>query len=519
MKTTVISKFFVSLVVLVIGLLKTSANTIVPEPLEIEIKEENFFIPASLLYHFKGDCAREAGYFNKVLQEKFSIKAAHTNSRNKASVFIAVDSNKFSHTGKEGYLVNVNKKGIYVSAAHPAGIFYAIQSILQLIQKEQRGYFLPAVKIFDKPRFPWRAFLLDEARSFKGVATVKKMLDEMAFLKMNVFHWHLTDDQGWRIQIHRYPKLTAVSSGIVTAIAGKTFYTHEEILDIVQYAEERHILIVPEIEMPGHASAAIAAYPELGVEKKNVTMPSVQGIFENIYDVSDTSVIQFIHDVINEVKTLFPSKIIHIGGDEVKYRPWENSEQIQNFMKQNKIASPAALQQWFINGLSRYIRAMGYRMMGWNDMLGKQHDTQQHTIPEGLAAETIIHFWLGSPKLINTAARAGYDVVNSFHEYTYLDYSYKSISLEKAYSFDPVPSSLDTDLYNKILGLGCQMWGEHTPTVEKMYYQVFPRIAAYAEVGWTSPGNKDFRRFKNALPRIVAHWKANGIFIDPATIE
>ncbi len=515
----VFRKLFSTVLTVALLSLPATARSIIPQPLEMKMRAGRFILPKMMLYHFKKGCEKEAAYFQQKMENTFSIKTAVVHGRKKRQVSFDVDHNKISLFGTEGYKLIINSGGIHVSAAAPAGIFYAIQSILQLIEKDGQGYSLPLTEIFDKPRFSWRAFLMDEARSFKGVATVKKMLDEMAFLKMNVFHWHLTDDQGWRIQIPRYPKLTSASSGMITAVPGKTFYTHGDIRDIVEYAAERHILIVPEIEMPGHASAAIAAYPDLGVEKKPVTMPSVQGIFENIYDVSDTSVIQFIHDVINEVKTLFPSGIIHIGGDEVKYISWENSERVQAFMKQNKIASPAALQQWFVNGISRYIQAMGYRMMGWNDMLEKQHDTQQHTIPEGLAAETIIHFWLGSPELINSAARAGYDVVNSFHEYTYLDYSYKSISLEKAYSFNPVPPSLDTSLSKKILGLGCQMWGEHIPTVEKMYYQVFPRIAAYAEVGWTSHTNKDFKRFKNALPNIVAHWKANGILIDPATIQ
>ncbi|HRQ51728.1 MAG TPA: family 20 glycosylhydrolase, partial [Agriterribacter sp.] len=281
-----------------------TAQSIIPQPLKMKMGGDRFMLPERVLYHFKEGCEKEAAYFQQKLENIFSIKTAAVQGRKKRQVSFDIDHNHISLFGTEGYQLIINNSGIHVSAAAPAGIFYAIQSILQLMEKDERNYSLPYTEIFDKPRFSWRAFLMDDARSFKGAATVKKMLDEMAFLKMNVFHWHLTDDQGWRIQIPRYPKLTSVSSGMITAIPGKTFYTQGEIRDIVEYAAERHILIVPEIEMPGHASAAIAAYPELGVEKKPVTMPSGQGIFENIYDVSDTSVIQFIHDVINEVKTL-----------------------------------------------------------------------------------------------------------------------------------------------------------------------------------------------------------------------
>ena len=203
-----------------------------------------------MLYHFKEGCEKEAAYFQQKLENTFSIKTAAVQGRKKRQVSFDVDHNNISLFGTEGYKLIINRSGIHVSAAAPAGIFYAIQSIVQLMEKDGHGYFLPHAEIFDKPRFSWRAFLMDEARAFKGVATVKKMLDEGAFLKMNVFHWHLTDDQGWRIQIPRYPKLTSVSSGMVTAIPGKTFYTHEEIRDIVEYAAERHILIVPKLKCP-----------------------------------------------------------------------------------------------------------------------------------------------------------------------------------------------------------------------------------------------------------------------------
>lgn len=497
-------------------ILPVFAISIIPCPLEMKETNGRFVLAGLTLHHFNAKCEKEIAYLEQKLASQFSVTLKGVRNQRKADIKFNVDEGQNLILGNEGYRLIINKKGIYISAAAPAGIFYGIQTVFQLIEKDSGRYFLPYVEIFDKPRFVWRAFLLDEARSFKGSVAVKQLLDEMALLKMNVFHWHLTDDQGWRMQILKYPRLTAVSSGPVTVIKCKTFYTQQEIKEIVDYASARHIMIIPEIEMPGHASAAIAAYPDLGVEKKTITMPQGQGIYTNIFDVSDPSVLTFIHDVLDEVMALFPSKIIHIGGDEVKYETWRNSSHVDAFMKENNIQSPAALQLWFVNGISQYLHAKGYRTMGWNDMLGK-HDVP--SIGENLSRDAIVHFWLGSPALINRATAAGFDVVNSFHEYTYLDYSYKSISLEKAYSFEPVPPLSSEQFKNKIIGLGCQMWGEHIPTIEKMHYQVFPRIAAYAETGWATNANKNFGRFKKALLKLASHWKENDIAVDISVIQ
>jgi hexosaminidase len=355
----------------------------------------------------------------------------------------------------------------------------------------------------------------------------------MARLKMNVFHWHLVDDQGWRIEIKKYPLLTEVGSTrpstqvgpdkwdseIQSGVPHKGYYTQEEIKEIVSYAAERHITIVPEIEMPGHSSAAIAAYPWLGSSGKKIEVPIKFGVSEDIYKISDPKVYNFLTDVLDEVIALFPSEVIHIGGDEAKYDHWEGSSEIQAYMKQNDLKTFGDLQVAFTNQISNYLSGKGRRMMGWNEIMGHNlHEYQsadQAGASETLAKSSVVHFWKGNIDLMTQAAEEGYDIVNSYHEETYLDYTYKQVSLRTAYGFEPVPKSLAKKYHDRIVGLGCQMWGEWIPTSGYMDYMVFPRIAAYAEVGWTPKERKDFDGFVAGLPKLMGLWKSKGIYPAP----
>ena len=441
----------------------------------------------------------------------------------------------------EAYVLDISQKGIEITASKPAGWFYGTQSLIQLLhamvieQEEEPQLELPCVHIEDEPRFSWRAFMLDEARYFKGMEQVKMLMDEMAALKMNVFHWHLTDDQGWRIEIKKYPLLTEVgsrrkstqvgplkwASPIQSAEVHEGFYTQEEIREIVAYAAERHITVVPEIEMPGHSSAAIAAYSWLGTSKEEIEVPIRFGVGTDVYDVSDPRVYQFLTDVLDEVLELFPSQVIHIGGDEVKYDHWKSSESVLAYMKEKGLKSPAELQVYFTNNISHYLHGKGRRMMGWNEIMGhnlhEYQDAADTRSDQKLAAETVVHFWKGDVDLATHAASNGYDIVNSLHSETYLDYDYRSIPLKRAYAFDPVPPELDKEYHHKVIGTGCQMWGEWIPTNGHMHYQVFPRIAAYAEVGWTHPENKDFKGFEFNLKYLQQHWTQKEIYYAPAS--
>lgn len=429
---------------------------------------------------------------------------------------------------KEGYRLKVRPGSVILEASTSAGAFWGIQTLRQLLQKSDGSYRIPACEIEDHPAYSWRAFMLDESRYFKGSEVVKKLLDEMALLKMNIFHWHLTDDQGWRIEIRKYPLLTAIGSkrdstqigtwpggwsrNDYDGIPHEGFYTQAQIGEILDYARERHITVVPEFEIPGHASAAIAAYPWLGTTGDSIHVPGKFGVHYEVFDVTSSRVEGFIQDVLDELMALFPSPVIHIGGDEVKYDYWEQSPSVNQFMKANHIATYADLQVWFTNIISNYIGQKGRRMMGWNEIMGTPlHDfsSKGGEVKERLAENAIVHFWKGDVSLINDAVSKGHEVVNSFHEYTYMDYSYDKIPLEKAYSFHPTPDGI-TDS-SKILGLGCQMWSEWIPTASILEYQVFPRLAAYAEVGWTEDGQKDFARFREALSGLEKIWRDKGI--------
>ena len=277
--------------------------------------------------------------------------------------------------------------------------------------------------------------------------------------------------------------------------------------------------------MPGHSSAAIAAYTWLGTAGKDIDVPVKFGRHYDNYDVTKPEVEQFVKDVLMEIFELFPSKVIHIGGDEVGYKVWEDSKHVQQYMKENGIATPADLQIAFTNKISKFIESNGRRMMGWNEIMGKnihqgfeekKHDKDAET---ALAKNVVVHFWKGDVELITEAAKKGYGVVNSLHSRTYLDYGYNTISLEKAYRFNPIPGGLGEEYHKNIYGLGCQMWSEWTPTNKEVERQTFPRIAAYAETGWTRNENKDYDRFRKTMDKLSLEWDDLNIAYGPLDPE
>ena len=507
---------------------------IIPQPTEISLNKgqfkltDNFTVYANSVSLFK-----LVDYSTKILNKDLGI-LAEVSSDMKASnaLRFVLDASLKDKTGGS-YRLDVDQLGVTITSASEQGLFYGFQSFRQLVISNGSSKFIPFVVINDAPRFSWRAFMLDEGRYFKGKKQVFKLLDEMARLKMNVFHWHLVDDQGWRIEIKKYPLLTEIGSTRPSTQVGplkwkspiqsgekhEGFYTQNEIREIVNYASERHISIVPEIEMPGHSTAAIAAYPWLGSSGNAINVPTVFGVGKDVYNVTDPRVYTFLTDVLDEVIKLFPSKVIHIGGDEVKYDHWKNSESIRQYMQEKGLESPADLQIFFTNRISQYVATKGRRMMGWNEIMGhnlhEYQDAEDTEVKEELAKTSVIHFWKGDIELVKTAVKGGFDIVNSLHTNTYLDYTYKDISLEKAYDFDPIPKGLSKKYHQHILGTGCQMWGEWIPSPGYMDFQVFPRIAAYAEVGWTPKKQKDFDGFLKALPRLLTIWKQEDIYYAP----
>ena len=528
---TVITYFFLPLVVM------KSEVKIVPYPQEIIEYGYHIKLPSEINLQTDKLFTNELGLFEKIVQEEFRF-VLKDNPKASFSLRMVKDTSCCS----EGYKIKIDSHDICLSAASNTGMFYALQSLRQLARKDKsESLTFPALEIADYPYFSWRGFMLDDARAFKGVEIVKNLLDEMSLMKMNVFQWHLTEDQGWRIEIKKYPLLTEIGGRRDstqldwyendrydgTPLEG--FYTQQQIKEIVEYAADRHITIVPEIEMPGHCSSAIASYPWLGCSGKQIRVPCDFGVMYDVFNVADTRVIQFLEDVLDEISTLFPSGIIHIGGDEVRYDQWNASAQIQEYMKQKKISSCAALQVDFTNDMARRIERKGKRMMGWNDITGdKLHHYQQGDVEvkmDPLSDKALIQFWLGDDNLIQKAARRGHDIVNSFHEYTYLnynhdritpgkEYSFAPIPLQKAYSFSPIPKSLPESLQHRILGLSCQMWGEWIPSVKQMNKMIYPYWAAHAETGWLKPEKKDYDRFLNSMDYLTQRWIKKGYYIE-----
>ncbi len=509
------------------------AVNIIPYPAKLEIKEGIFNFGDKIQIQNNKHCEKSANLLMEQLRDDYGIGSELTSQRASEVKFLRDKSLE-----EEAYHLTINSDGVEITAAGDTGWFYGTQSLLQILDMTNLENITASHLIIeDKPRFEWRAYMLDESRHFKGMEHVKKLLNEMALLKMNVFHWHLTDDQGWRIEIKQYPLLTQVGSKrkstqvgplkwkstMQSGIAHEGFYTQEQIREIIDYAQQRNITIVPEIEMPGHSCAAVAAYPWVGTAKKPMDVMINFGKSLDIYDVTSPQTIEFLQNVLDEVIELFPSEVIHIGGDEVRYDHWENSPTVRAYMQEHGIESYAELQLEFTNKISQYIQSKGRRMMGWNEILGHNvhhFQTNDKSLNEetSLAKNSLVHYWVGSPNIAIKAAQDGFQIVNSNNWETYLDYDYDRIPLSRAYAFDPIPAGLPQEYHDNVVGTGCQMWSEWIPTPGELHFMTFPRIAAYAEVGWSEPSQKNYERFREALPALQERWTRKEIYYAPDSV-
>lgn len=511
---------------------QTKNVNLIPQPAQLNLENEYASFHEKIRVFLDAGAKLNETYIQGLLQQ-IGFSPIFLKNENQADFKFLLAKNKIP-VGAEAYQLAITEKAgkssVEAIANTKKGLIYSLQTLAQLACKGKDKIEIPIGTVKDAPFYSWRAFMLDESRHFQGKTVVKKLLDEMARLKLNTFHWHLVDDPAWRIEIKKYPLLTEIGSkgdytlmskGITPASWDSlynnrpgSYYTQQDIKEIVKYADDRGILIIPEIEVPGHASAAIYAYPWLGSSSKSVG----KGVSGDLYNVVDSQVTTFLHDVLNEIIALFPGKIIHIGGDEANYTHWEKSEEVNTFMHSHNIPTYADLQLWAINGMSKYLAAKGYQMIGWNEITGDNIRNEEHveaSQSEQLAPGTLVQFWDGDVGLINKAIEKGYNVVNSNRFFTYLDYPYETTSLEKAYSFNLVPDGVLDQDKQKILGLGCQMWGEFTPTTDRLYYQIFPRIAAYAECGWVNPEKKTaYSNFRTRLSSLEETWKNLGYLKD-----
>ncbi|MFI3295709.1 MAG: beta-N-acetylhexosaminidase [Rikenellaceae bacterium] len=518
---TLLSAAFFALIATT-SLAQSAKDVVIPTPNSVNVTSGTISFGNQLTIKAKG--AKEtASFIESELEKQFNIR------KGKSAVTLTIEVDTKSDLPSEGYKLEITNKAINILASSEAGAFYGGQTLIQLLRAGKSGdgnFTLTCQNIDDTPRFAWRSYMMDESRYFYGQEELLKLIDHLAAIKINTLHWHLTDDAGWRIEIKQYPLLTEIGSKRTdsetgTWGSGKTsgephegFYTQEQVKEILAYARERHVKVIPEIEMPGHSSAAVASYPWLGVKNQKIDVPVKFGKHYHIYDVIDPRVKEFLQNVVVEVIELFETDVIHIGGDEVRFDYWEEDPDMVAYKEAKGYTSFMDIQIEFSNEMSRFIESHNCRMMGWNEILGENLHVGEIRFDETstkIAPNVIVHFWKGDLNAMTAAAEQGYSLVNSYHEMTYLDYSYNSIPVKKAYNFDPIPEGLAPEFHDKILGFGTQMWREWAPTTERVQQMTFPRIAAYAEVGWSEKETKDYDNFLERLKPMVDYWHTCGI--------
>lgn len=515
---------------------------IVPEPQKMEIKEGQFRLSSATSIDVDDASGVTGEYLAAKLRPATGYSlAVETNGTASKKVIQLTTQGAKPELGPEGYELDVAPDRISVKAPTQAGLFYGVQTLLQLFPPQifsasvtNVAWEIPwAVHIEDMPRFPWRGFMLDVSRHFFSKNEVERVLDEMALHKLNMFHWHLTDDQGWRIEIKKYPKLTEVGAwrkqSTLELPAGDTthrpeghvqpawnvappsaynadgryggFYTQDQIREVVAYAAARHITIVPEIEMPGHCIAALAAYPELSCDSANYSPNAIAGVNRGVFCVANDNVFQFLDNVLLEVFQLFPGKYVHLGGDEVnhavKEATWGKSAPCLAIMKSQGFTNLNQLQGWFTGKMGKFVSDHGKVLIGWSEIADAP-----------LPSNAVLMDWVGGAA---QAANDGHDVVMSPTGYCYLDH-YPSLDtaaeplgiggylpLQKVYSFDPIPAALSPERASHILGGQGNLWTEYIPSLARVEYMAFPRLCALAEVDWSPKSARDFQDFSRRL--------------------
>lgn len=498
--------------------------SIIPKPQELKLGMGEFILDNSSSISFpKNDpeFIKAAEFFS----EFYSRSTGNTliNVNDGAGIeFKFAENNDF---GNEGYQLSVSPDKIIIESNSGNGAFYAVQSLIQIAGPEVfdsagcSEWIIPAVKISDKPRFEYRGMHLDVCRHFFPVEFVKKYIDLLAFHKMNKFHWHLTEDQGWRIEIKKYPKLTEIGAYRDETMGdGKPyggFYTQEEIKEVVKYAADRFITVIPEIEMPGHSVAALAAYPELACTQGPFKTETEWGIFPDIYCAGKEQTFQFLTDVLDEVIELFPSKYIHIGGDEAPKTRWEKCPDCQRRIKKEKLKNEHELQSYFITRIEKYLNSKGRELIGWDEIL-----------EGGLAPGATVMSWRGEKGGIE-AAKQNHDVIMTPTNYCYFDY-YQGrtdneplaiggyVPLSKVYSYDPLPGELTTEQQQHILGAQGNVWTEYMNDSKHVEYMAIPRMAALAEVDWTNQNLRDFNDFAQRLHMQFERYSRMNVVYSPS---
>jgi len=513
---------------------------IIPEPESVIPTQEAFVITSktNIVANDPVKAQKTIAYLNDYLKKYYPL-SLQRNTAQKNYIAFRLTSNGATIGS---YTLDVAKDSIVISSGNEEGLFYGMQTLIQLLPTTPSSTLtIPGVVIKDAPHMTYRGMMLDCGRNFMPVDFVKKFIDYLALHKFNSFHWHLTEDQGWRIEIKKYPRLTEVGAWRNGTIIGnhpgtgntykKTdgFYTQKEIKEVVKYAADRYITVLPEIEMPGHSSAAIAAYPQLScfpdssteIQAKywagTRTGKQVQqswGVYKDIYAPTEYT-FHFIENVLDEVIKLFPSKYIHIGGDEAEKDYWNESPYCKQLMKNLKLKNADELQSYFIQRVEKYVNSKGREIIGWDEILDGGIG--------GLSPNATIMSWRGEDGSI-AAAQQHHNVIMSPFDLLYFDHQQLPhedsitfsdnqyyLPLDSVYSYNPVPAKLSKDEQKYIIGMQANVWTEYITNPRKVEYMVFPRIAALAEDAWTKPQNKNYDDFKSRMQSEIARYKLWGV--------
>lgn len=504
---------------------------IIPKPLDVNSKGDASFLlkdGVAVIYPENNQKMQDnAEFLVDYVERQTGVKlTSHAGMPVDGAICLTLDLND---DNAEAYKLIVNDKRVCISGASEAGVFYGIQTLRKSLPVAQDiNVNLSAVEIYDKPRFAYRGAMLDVARHFYTVDEVKTFIDMLALHNINRFHWHLTDDQGWRIEIKKYPKLMSVASERKETVVGRWYsgiydgkpyggyYTQDELRDVIDYAAKRHITIIPEVDLPGHMQAALTAYPELGCTGGPYEVRTIWGVSQDVLCVGNDFTLQFVKDVLSEVADIFPSEYIHIGGDECPKVRWEKCPKCQERIKSLGLKSDAKhtkeqrLQSYMIQEAAKYLKEKGKRIIGWTEIL-----------EGGLVPDATLMSWIGESGGIE-AAHQHHDVIMTPNTYLYFDY-YQSkkvedeplaiggyLPIEKTYNYEPMPKELTEEEQQYIKGVQANLWTEYIPIFSQVQYMVLPRLGAAAEVQWTDPSKKDYKDFLRRVPHLVAVYDCYG---------
>lgn len=489
---------------------------LIPYPQSVTMQEGKFIIPETLILNDKLP-KEETEYFKKRLGSGVKFRNS-SKTEGVHLMYMPFPQPKIPihpEEDKEKYTIDISPQRIFITSNTRQGYFLALQTLAQLFEEHKEDKEIPALRIEDQPKFAWRGMHLDVCRHFFNVDEVKQYIDYLAMYKLNTFHWHLTDDQGWRIEIKKYPKLTQIGSkrkeSMVGAYVDNTFdgkpygpyfYTQEQIKYVIKYAQQRHITIVPEIEMPGHALAALSAYPELACTKGPFEAATKWGVFDDVFCPKEET-FTFLENVLDEVIALFPSQYIHIGGDECPKTRWKECAHCQELIKKNNLKDEHGLQSYFIQRIEKYVNSKGRKIIGWDEIL-----------EGGLAPNAAVMSWTGVNGGIE-AAKSSHFAVMTPGAYCYFDHYQGDpqtepnafggfTPLDKVYSYDPIPSELNAEQAKYILGIQANLWTEYITDFKQVQYMIFPRLMALSEVGWGTSDPKNYKEFEG---RVISQFK------------